>query len=68
MSTMESEYIAISMKMKDLIPLQQIVIEVCNGLDLDSNLESSIKINVWEDNAGALLLARLEHPRIPPTI
>lgn len=50
--------------MKDLIPLRRIVIAVCEGLELDSDLISSINSDVWEDNAGALTLARLEPPRM----
>ena len=66
MSTMESEYVAMSMAMKDLIPLQRIVIEVCKGLNLNPTKVATIKSSVWEDNAGALTLARLEPPRMTP--
>ena len=55
-----------SMAMKDLIPLQRIVIEVCKGLNLNPTKVATIKSSVWEDNAGALTLARLEPPRMTP--
>jgi hypothetical protein len=63
---MESEYVAMSMAMKDLIPLQRIVIEVCKCLNLNPTKVATIKSSVWEDNAGALTLARLEPPRMTP--
>jgi hypothetical protein len=63
---MEAEYVAMSMAMKDLIPLKRIVKAVCVGLNLDSDLIATIKSNVWEDNAGALALAKLEPPRMTP--
>ena len=66
LSTMESEYVAMSMAMKDLIPLQRIVKDVCVGLRLEDDLTATINSNVWEDNAGALGLARLEPPRMTP--
>ena len=65
-STMEAEYVALSTAMKDLIPLQRIVKAVAEGIRIDSDIRASIKSHVWEDNAGALTLARLEPPRITP--
>ena len=66
LSTMESEYIAMSMAMKELIPLRRTVIAICEGLELSTDLISSIQSDVWEDNAGALALAKLEPPRMTP--
>ena len=66
LSTMEVEYVAMSMAMKDLIPLQRIVKAVCTGLELEADLIATIKSHMWEDNAGALDLARLEPPRMTP--
>ena len=66
LSTMEAEYSALSVAMKTLIPLQRIVMDVCVGLGIHDVLVSTIKSTVWEDNAGALTLARLEPPRMTP--
>ena len=66
LSTMESEYVALSMAMKELIPLQRIVFEICNYLKVDLDKISTIKSELWEDNAGALGLAKLAPPRMTP--
>ena len=39
---------------------------MCKGLEIDDNLIASIKSDVWEDNAEALGLAKLEPPRMTP--
>ena len=64
LSTMEAEYVAMSMAMKDLIPLQRIVKTIMEAVGLDPDLKSTMKSEVWEDNAGALILAKLEPPRM----
>ena len=63
---MESEYVAISMAMKELLPLQRIVLEICHNLKVDLDKIATIKSELWEDNAGALALAKLEPPRMTP--
>ena len=65
-STMESEYVALSTSMRDLIPLQRVLEDICTGLDLDKDLSSTIKSNIWEDNEGALILAKMVPPRVTP--
>ena len=64
MSTTESGYVAMSMEMKDLIPLQHIVKNIIKAVRLDPEILSTMKVEVWEDNAGALILAKLEPPRM----
>ena len=64
LSTMESKYIAMSVAMKDLIPLQRIVQTIIEAVGLDPEIRATLKSEVWEDNAGALLLAKLEPPRM----
>ena len=66
LSTMEAEYVDLSMSMKDLLPLMRIVRAVAEGLDLGDEVISTIQSDVWEDNAGALTLAKLEPPRYTP--
>ena len=61
---MEAEYVAMSMEMKDLIPLQRIVKTILKAVGLDPDLKATMKSEVWEDNAGALILAKLELPRM----
>ena len=66
LSTMEAEYVAMSMAVKELLPLQRIVIEICDSLNLDINEKATVKSEVWEDNAGALGLVTLAPPRHMP--
>ena len=57
LSTLETEYSALSMSMRTLLPLRSLLIEVTNGLKLPTNFTSTISCSVFEDNNGALLLA-----------
>ena len=66
LSTMEAEYVALSSSMKDLLPLKRIVKAVAVGLGLSEDLIATIQSDVWEDNSGALTLAKLEPPRYTP--
>ena len=64
LSTMEAEYVAMSMAMKDLIPLQRIVKTIMEAVGLDPDLKSTMKSEVWGDNRRALILAKLEPHRM----
>ena len=67
LSTMESEYVAISIAMKKLIlPLQRIVLAICHSLDISLDKITTIKSELWENNAGALGLAKPVPPRMTP--
>ena len=66
LSTIEAEYVAMSIAMKEILPLQRIIIEICDSLNLDINKKATIKSEVWEDNTGALGLAKLAPPRHMP--
>jgi hypothetical protein len=65
LSTMESEYIALSTSMRVLIPLRYVLEEVANTLDLDYDSSSTMS-TVWEDNQAALILATTNPPRLTP--
>ena len=55
-STMHAEYVALSTGMRDLLPVNQILEEICNILEVER--EDDVKvIKVHEDNEGALKLA-----------
>ena len=62
LSTMESEYIALSTSCRDLLPLQHIVKEVGASLGMNEENLMTIKSTIWEDNQAALKLANLELP------
>ena len=66
LSTMEAEYIALSTAMREFIPLQRILFEIADRLNLKSIKSSVIKSTIWEDNSGCLTLASLEPPRMTP--
>jgi hypothetical protein len=57
LSTLESEYSALSYCMRTLLPIRRILLEVATALELPSTLQASIHARVFEDNNGALLLA-----------
>ena len=49
-STMEAEYNALSMAMKDLLPLRTVFETVGRALELSSDITSTFITTVWEDN------------------
>jgi hypothetical protein len=57
---MESEYVALSTAMRDLIPLKASVSEMASGMGLEDEKIVTIKSKIWEDNMGALTLANME--------
>ena len=65
-STMESEYIALSMALRAAIPLLDICVSINNGLGLTKDKLLTFKTTIHEDNIGALTLAKLEPGRHTP--
>jgi len=63
LSTMESEYNALSLAMRDLIPFRTLVQTVSNALNVESCM-ATFRTTVHEDNSGCLTLANLEPGRI----
>ena len=57
LSTLESEYSALSASMRTLLPLRDLLGEIVNALNLPPGFKSTIRCRVFEDNNGALLLA-----------
>jgi hypothetical protein len=64
LSTMEAEYVALSQSMRDLIPIRRMVKTVCDVLLGQDKYKARMYSKVFEDNNGALQLARA--PRITP--
>ena len=65
LSTTEAEYIALSTSLREVIPLMGILNEARkNGLNI-KDIPPKVHCTVFEDNSGALELARLPkmHPR-----
>jgi hypothetical protein len=59
-STMESEYIALSMALRAAIPLLGICVSINQGLGITKQKLLTFKTTIHEDNIGALTLAKLE--------
>ena len=66
LSTFESEYIALSTALRDLIPFKNLLTEISLGIGLCPHITSSINSTIWEDNAACEKLANLEPPRMTP--
>jgi hypothetical protein len=65
-STMESEYIALSIALRAAIPLLDICVSINEGLGLTKQKLLTFKTTIHEDNMGALTLAKLEPGRHTP--
>ena len=63
-STMESEYIALSQSVKDLIPLRRLLKLICESVLKTNRYNANMYSSIFEDNNGALQLARA--PRMTP--
>ena len=66
LSTMESEYVACSTACRALIPLRELVIELADAVNISADDIAKMHTTIWEDNMGALTLAKLELPRMTP--
>ena len=66
LSTMEAEYIALSTACRDLFPLIDKLTEITSMLNLPFQPGSNMHIRIHEDNAGALILGKLEPRRMTP--
>ena len=60
-STMQAEYNALSLAMKDVIPLQELFKTVGKSVGIAEEHTTTFRTTVWEDNQGAQKLANL-HP------
>jgi hypothetical protein len=66
LSTMEAEYNALSLSMRELLPFKELVNSVGSIVGFEKNEVTTIKTTVWEDNVGAWTLANLESGRNTP--
>lgn len=64
LSTMESEYVALSTAMRDVLPMRRLVTAVAKAITGEDQVESIAHSDVFEDNNGALTLATI--PRMTP--
>ena len=67
LSSIEAGYIVLStMAMKEILPLRELIIEVCGSVVLELKEISTMHSTIWEDNSGCVVLANLEVPRMTP--
>ena len=57
LSTLESEYVALSSALRVLLPLKRLLQELVTILHIPEEISTSISCVCFEDNSGALLLA-----------
>lgn len=65
-STMEAEYTALSMAMRDLLPLRELLIALSPSITMKGRHPTTFRTTVHEDNSGAWSLANLEPGRNTP--
>ena len=66
LSTLHSEYVALSYSVRSLLPLKSLIKEVIDNLGIDSqNLKFVSSSTVYEDNNGAIVVAT--SPGITPS-
>jgi hypothetical protein len=56
LSTMEAEYVALSMSCQDLFPIIDVTKELCSIFNLDMQASADLHIKIHKDNVGALML------------
>jgi len=66
LSTMEAEYYALSYCMRAVLPFKRTLMKVMRNLGFKEQKDMKFKTSIWEDNAGALNLAKLEPGRFTP--
>ena len=66
LSTMESEYISLSMSMRSLVYLRGLLFEINGIFDLGFKESLSTISTVFEDNRAAEILATTDPPRMTP--
>jgi hypothetical protein len=64
LSTVEAEYVALSMSLREFIPMRKTAELICKAFEVDLGEQGFIKSTVWEDNMGALQNAKRK--RITP--
>ena len=66
LSTMESEYIAMSTAMRSLVHARALLSEICDGFNMAHGDKISTISTVFEDNRAAKILATVDPPRLTP--
>ena len=64
LSKMDAEYVALGKNMKELLPVSQLVNSVAETVVLYTEEMSNMHVSVQKYNAGCLILAKMELPRM----
>jgi hypothetical protein len=68
LSTMESEYTALSTVMREVIPLHTLFKTLGAAIGINQDILTSFRTTIHEDNAGTLTLANMEPGRVVPCL
>ena len=60
LSTMMAEYYTLSLALREVLPLRDLIGAITKGLNLSDDLMTTFQVTIWEDNMGALTLANLD--------
>jgi hypothetical protein len=66
LSTMMAEYYALSIAMREVLPLRALVRTVAKGVGINDKVHTDFKVLIWEDNNGCLTLANLDPGQTTP--
>ena len=66
LSTMMAEYYALSMAMREVLPLRELTKTVAAGLGISDSVNTGFKVTCWEDNSACTTLANLEPGQSTP--
>jgi hypothetical protein len=66
LSTMMTEYYDLSIAMREVLPLQDLVQMAAHGIDINNKVQTDFKVTVWEDNNGYLTLTNLDPSQSTP--
>jgi hypothetical protein len=63
---MEAKYNALSMAMRDVLPLRNLTIEISKRVGMSGKTSTTFKTTHWEDTNDSLKLATMEPDRMTP--
>ena len=63
---MEAEYQALSIAMREVLPLLNLAKEISKGVRMSPEEKTVLKTTVWEDNNGYITLAKMEPGKMTP--
>ena len=58
LSTVEAEYVALSMSLREFLPMRKTAQELCNVFEVNMGEKNQLLSTIFEDNTGCLSLAK----------